>query len=58
MSTILHILSAVEKLCDRTGILVEGRLMFPGGVENFNMRWCVEKMEEGFKMRSAGKGLN
>lgn len=50
-----HILSEVECLCDRIGILVEGRMKFLGPVEEFLKKWTVDNLEEGFKreVRSA-----
>lgn len=49
-----HILSEVERLCDRIGILVEGRLKFLGAVEEFLKKWTVENLEEGFKREVRG----
>lgn len=49
-----HILSEVERLCDRIGILVEGRLKFLGSVEEFLKKWTVENLEEGFKREVRG----
>lgn len=45
-----HILSEVERLCDRIGILVEGRLRFLGPAEEFKTKWNVGDLEEGFKL--------
>jgi len=44
-----HILSEVERLCDRIGILVEGKLKFIGSVNEFLKKWEVEYLEDGFK---------
>ncbi|MDX1776532.1 MAG: ABC transporter ATP-binding protein [Desulfobulbales bacterium] len=44
-----HILSEVERLCDRIGILVEGRLQFVGRVEEFLKKWQAENLDEGFR---------
>lgn len=43
-----HILSEVERLCDRIGILVEGELRFLGSVEEFLKKWDVNSLEDGF----------
>lgn len=45
-----HILSEVERICDRIGILVEGRLKFLGPVQEFLEKWDVVDIEEGFKL--------
>ncbi len=47
-----HILSEVERLCDRIGILVDGRLRFLGGTEEFKSKWNVSDLEEGFKLEA------
>jgi ABC-2 type transport system ATP-binding protein len=44
-----HILSEVERLCDRIGILVEGKLQFVGQVEDFLKKWEVENLDDGFR---------
>ncbi len=44
-----HILSEVEKVCDRIGILVKGELRFMGSVPAFQEKWQVKDLEEGFK---------
>jgi ABC-2 type transport system ATP-binding protein len=44
-----HILSEVERLCDRIGILVDGRLRFIGHTGDFKRRWQTEDLEEAFK---------
>ncbi|MBN2468695.1 MAG: ABC transporter ATP-binding protein [Deltaproteobacteria bacterium] len=44
-----HILSEVERLCDRIGILVEGRLKFLGPVDDFLRKWDVATLDDGFK---------
>ena len=44
-----HILSEVERLCDRIGILVEGRLQFVGKVRDFLNKWEVENLDDGFR---------
>jgi ABC-2 type transport system ATP-binding protein len=49
-----HILSEVERLCDRIGILVEGTLRFLGTGEEFLKKWNVESLEEGFKREVRG----
>lgn len=43
-----HILSEVERLCDRIGILVDGKLRFMGAVEEFRQKWGVADLDEGF----------
>lgn len=45
-----HILSEVERICDRIGILVEGRLRFLGTVHEFLEKWNTTDIEEGFKL--------
>jgi ABC-2 type transport system ATP-binding protein len=50
-----HILSEVERLCDRIGILVEGQLKFLGSVEEFLNKWQVKDLEEGFKLEAQCK---
>ena len=45
-----HILSEVERLCDRIGILVDGRLRFLGASSDFKDKWNVSDLEEGFKL--------
>lgn len=47
-----HILSEVEKLCDRIGILVGGRLQFLGTTGEFKEKWNVSDLEEGFKLEA------
>ena len=47
-----HILSEVEKLCDRIGILVAGELRFMGLVEEFLQKWQVTDLEQGFKLEA------
>lgn len=44
-----HILSEVERLCDRIGIMVRGRLGFVGTVPAFLDKWQVDDLELGFK---------
>ncbi len=44
-----HILSEVERLCDRIGILVEGRLQFVGQVKDFLAKWEVDNLDAGFR---------
>jgi len=44
-----HILSEVERLCDRIGILVEGRLQFVGQVKDFLAKWEVDNLDDGFR---------
>jgi ABC-2 type transport system ATP-binding protein len=44
-----HILSEVERLCDRIGILVEGNLQFVGQVKDFLNKWEVENLDDGFR---------
>jgi len=44
-----HILSEVERLCDRIGILVEGRLQFVGPVRDFLNKWEVHTLDDGFR---------
>jgi len=44
-----HILSEVERLCDRIGILVEGRLQFVGQVKDFLDKWEVDNLDDGFR---------
>jgi ABC-2 type transport system ATP-binding protein len=43
-----HVLSEVEKLCDRIGILVSGRLHYHGTVPDFKDKWSVADMDEAF----------
>jgi ABC-2 type transport system ATP-binding protein len=45
-----HILSEVERLCDRIGILVDGRLKFLGASHDFKSKWNVSDLEAGFKL--------
>ncbi len=47
-----HILSEVERLCDRIGILVGGELRFLGTAADFRDRWGVDDFEQGFKMEA------
>ena len=44
-----HILSEVERICDRIGILNEGELQFLGSVAAFYDRWGVNDLEQAFK---------
>jgi len=44
-----HILSEVERLCDRIGILVEGKLQFVGQVKDFMQKWQVDNLDDGFR---------
>jgi len=44
-----HILSEVERLCNRIGILVEGRLQFVGRVSDFLKKWQVDNLDDGFR---------
>jgi len=44
-----HILSEVERLCDRIGILVNGGLRFIGATADFKTRWETQDLEEAFK---------
>jgi ABC-2 type transport system ATP-binding protein len=44
-----HILSEVERLCNRIGILVEGRLQFVGQVNDFLEKWQVDNLDDGFR---------
>lgn len=44
-----HILSEVERLCDRIGILAGGRLRYLGPTDEFKAKWGVNDLEEGFK---------
>ncbi|CAN2043866.1 ABC-2 type transport system ATP-binding protein [Candidatus Magnetomoraceae bacterium gMMP-1] len=50
-----HILSEVERLCDRIGILVEGSLRFSGKVQEFLEKWNVNNLEHGFKLEAECK---
>ena len=43
-----HILSEVERLCDRIGILVGGELRFVGTAEEFLDKWQATDLEEAF----------
>lgn len=47
-----HILSEVERLCDRIGIMVRGRLGFVGTVPGFMEKWNVTDLEQGFKLEA------
>jgi ABC-2 type transport system ATP-binding protein len=47
-----HILSEVERLCDRIGILVDGRLRFIGATSDFKQRWQTEDLEEAFRQEA------
>ncbi len=47
-----HILSEVEKLCDKIGILVEGSLKYFGTIDNFLIKWNVDDLEEAFKLEA------
>jgi len=44
-----HILSEVERLCDRIGILVEGKLRYMGTVSDFLAKWQAVDLDEGFR---------
>ncbi|MBU2547123.1 MAG: ABC transporter ATP-binding protein [Proteobacteria bacterium] len=44
-----HILSEVERLCDRIGILVDGALRFLGPTEGFKRKWESSDLDECFK---------
>lgn len=44
-----HILSEVERLCDRIGILVEGQLGFLGSVADFLDKWQAVNLDDGFR---------
>lgn len=44
-----HNLSEVERICDRIGILVEGRLKFIGSVTDFIKKWGVRDLDESFR---------
>jgi ABC-2 type transport system ATP-binding protein len=44
-----HILSEVERLCDRIGILNEGELKFMGTVKSFFKKWQVNDLEQAFR---------
>ncbi|MBW2369619.1 MAG: ABC transporter ATP-binding protein [Deltaproteobacteria bacterium] len=44
-----HILSEVERLCDRIGILNNGELKFMGTVEAFYAKWNVNDLELAFR---------
>lgn len=52
-----HILSEVERLCDRIGILVEGELRFFGLVEEFLKKWQVKDLEAAFKREAKCKAF-
>ncbi len=43
-----HILSEVERLCDRIGILVDGNLQFLGTSKEFLDKWQATDLEEAF----------
>jgi ABC-2 type transport system ATP-binding protein len=43
-----HILSEVERLCDRIGILVGGKMQFTGSAEEFLNKWQATDFEEAF----------
>lgn len=47
-----HILSEVERLCDRIGIMVRGNLGFVGTVPEFLDKWNVDDLEKGFKLEA------
>ena len=47
-----HILSEVEKLCDRIGIMVGGDLRFVGTAPEFLAKWGVDELEHGFKLEA------
>jgi len=44
-----HILSEVERLCDRIGILNEGEIQFMGTVGSFFEKWQVNNLEQAFR---------
>jgi ABC-2 type transport system ATP-binding protein len=44
-----HILSEVQQLCDRIGILVGGKLRFLGTVQAFQDKWQTDLLETAFK---------
>lgn len=44
-----HILSEVERLCDRIGILDQGELKFMGTVKDFFEKWRVNDLEQAFR---------
>lgn len=44
-----HILSEVERLCDRIGILVEGKLQFSGSVPDFLNKLQAANLDEAFR---------
>ena len=44
-----HILSEVERLCDRIGILYEGQLRFIGTVDEFFEKWQTSDLEQAFR---------
>lgn len=44
-----HILSEVEQLCDRIGILDEGKLRFMGTVKAFFEKWQLNDLEQAFR---------
>ena len=44
-----HILSEVEQLCDRIGILNEGELKFTGRVNAFFEKWQLNDLEQAFR---------
>ncbi len=44
-----HNLSEVERICDRIGILVEGRLKFIGSVTDFMKKWGARNLDESFR---------
>jgi len=44
-----HILSEVERLCDRIGILNNGELKFMGTVDAFFSKWNVDDLEMAFR---------
>ena len=43
-----HILSEVERLCDRIGILVDGTLRFTGSAQEFCDKWQTDDLEDAF----------
>lgn len=47
-----HILSEVEKLCDRIGIMVGGQLRFIGTAQEFLDKWEVTDLEHGFTLEA------
>ncbi len=52
-----HILSEVEGLCDRIGVIVGGRLTFMGTVEAFFGKWGSRDLDACFKMEAGCKAV-